>query len=508
MYGIMRQRSSLYFIAGFFSLILSIWAAAKTSVINPDAICYLYSAEAMSRGLSVASHLCTQSKWPFYSVLIFGVSHITTLSVIASAYLLNSLFSLISVIAFIAIVNTLTQHSRIVWLSALVILLAHEFNGLRVDIIRDHGFWAFYLLSIFFMLQYVNFPKWSHALCWSASIIVATLFRIEGAVFLLLLPFVVFADARLTLIKRFTAFLQLNTLTLMGGVALFLWVMLHPQQELGRLTEIQFQFIHGLNEFIQAFQQTANALKMHVLSPFSTVDATWIAVGLFAIWYLFSVITNVSVIYAVLIMYVIFQSRISTFTQENRLVLVSYILINILITLFFLVDNLFLSGRYLIAISLVLMLWVPFALEDLILQWHTRKWPLMLAGLLIIIYGLSGVFSLGHSKKYIREGGDWLALHASANEKIYSNDYQLLYYSNHFGDSIFKIGPVFQNINQIANGKWKQYDYLALRISRGELVNNKSIAHEINLIPIIIFQNDRGDQVRIYQTHSHKKMEN
>src|SRR5579872_2977120 len=487
MYGVMRQRFTLYFFAACFSIILSVWAAVKTSVINPDAICYLYSAAAMEKGLTIASHLCEQAKWPFYSILIFGLTKLIPVSFTTAAFCLDGFFSLISVLAFISIVNTLTNHTRIIALAAIVILLAHEFNGLRVDIIRDHGFWAFYLLSLFFILQFFKKNNLCYALLWSISLIIATLFRIEGAVFLLLLPFVIFGT-------RIKAFL----LMLFGCIALFIWMILHPEQTFGRLSEVQFQLMHGISELFQAFRHIANALATHVLSAYSARDANWIAIGMLASWYVFSVMANVSLIYAVLIIYA-WCKKLTRFSHETHLILWGYILINILITSIFLVDNLFLSARYLIALSLILMLWVPFALNNLIEQWQKhRRWPLLLAVLFIVIYGLGGIFDLGHSKKYIRESGDWLASHATSQQKIYSNDYQLLYYSKHFGDTIFSEGRKFQDLNSIANGKWQQYDYIALRVSQNEL-EKLSILREIKLTPVVVFQNDRNDQVRIYE---------
>jgi len=514
MHGVRRSHFTLvYSIAALFSILFSLWAAIKTSVINPDGICYLYSAAAMER-FTIALHLCDQAKWPFYSILIFGFTKLTHLSFTVSAYFLDGFFSLISIITFIAIVNTLTHKIRIVVLAAIVILLAHEFNSLRTEIIRDHGFWAFYLLSLFFVLQYFmgsarkfsqqkKYYQWCYALLWNMSLIIAALFRIEGILFLLLLPFAVFADIRQTPMMRIKMFLQLNIMTCLGAIALFLWIILHPQQPLGRLAEVQFQLMHGINEFVQAFRQTTQALATHVLSVYSARDASWIMIGMLVSWYIFSVISNISLIYAALIIYA-WWKKLADFSRETQGVLWAYILINVLITTIFLVDNLFLAKRYLIALSLVLMLWVPFTLDYLITERYTRKWPLLLAVILMIVYGLGGIFDFGHSKKYIRDGGDWLAMHATAQQKIYSNDYQILYYSNHFGNEIFSLGQEFQHLNTIAKGKWRQYDYLALHVSKNELAQNTAILHEIKLTPLAVFQNDRGDQVQIYQIHPKK----
>src|SRR5579883_222646 len=202
----------LYVFALTASLILSFWLSYRETVINPDGICYLLSAQTVgTASLKEVIHLCPQSQWPFYSVLIYAVSQASHFSYTASAYFLNALFSLLSVTAFILIVKELGGSKRVLWLSALVILLNHEFISMREYIIRDHGFWAFYLASLYLLLRYFREPGLNLALAWSACLLIATLFRIEGAVFLLSLPFVSLLDFRVSFRQRLKAFFSLNT---------------------------------------------------------------------------------------------------------------------------------------------------------------------------------------------------------------------------------------------------------------------------------------------------------
>src|SRR5207245_1741547 len=138
-------------------------------------------------GLSSAMNLCGQSQWPFYSVLIAYFTQLTHFSYVLSAYLLNGFFSLLSVCMFLIIIKELGGTKRVLFLAALIILLSHEFNNIRQYIIRDHGFWAFYLVSLFGLLRYVNYPTWLNGFIFSFSLLIATLFRIEGLVFLFVL---------------------------------------------------------------------------------------------------------------------------------------------------------------------------------------------------------------------------------------------------------------------------------------------------------------------------------
>lgn len=494
MLKLFQQRAAIYPVAIFFSLIFSLWSYFKTAVINPDAICYLQSAETMKSGLNAAMHLCDQAKWPLFSGLIYFLSQLTHLSSLQAAYLLDGFLSCISVVTFIAILQTLKSPTRILWLAALVILCAHEFNSLRADVIRDHGYWAFYLVSIFLLLKFIQDPRWRTALAWSISLIVATLFRIEGLIFLVLLPCV----ALFNFDNKIRSFLKLNSLLLLLCILLAILLLQHSASQLGRVDEVKFQLLNGLHLVANNFDLKAQALAQHVLSVYSAGDAKLILILLLLSWYVFSVAANLSFIYAILVVYA-WCKKILVAPKQQHHVLCAYVLINVLITFIFMLENMFLSKRYLLALSLTLMLWVPFALDELIRQWQQRKWPLVLALIFILVSGVGGIVNFGYSKNYIREAGDWLAINVPQKASLYSNDYQLMYYSKHFGNTIFAKAIEFQN--PVSQKNWHNYDYVALRINK-----NAKMQNEIQATPVQIFKNKRGDQVSIYQISERSKL--
>lgn len=484
-----RQLNYVYLVAALLSILLSIWAGAKESVINPDAICYLESAAFMPHGLKAAMHLCPQAKWPFYSMLIYGVTVVTSFSPLVAAYFLNGIFSLVSVLVFITLIRFFTDRPRVWWFAAAVILLSHQFDGVRSYIIRDHGFWAFYLLSLLFLLRYFRTQHVSQAWSWSLSLMIATLFRVEGAVFLLLAPFFAGLSAR-----PLKSFLQLHTLTFLIACGLGIWVLLHPHLPLGRLNEVLFQVQHGIFSLAQKFYLKADALGVYVLGSDSINDAKPILFCMLIGWYILSVISNVSFIYSILIFYAWIKKCLNM-----PLAVCAYLIINVLITAAFLGENFFFSKRYLIALSLVLMIWVPFALENLWQQWHKRKWPFLLAWLFIILSSLGGIVDFGYSKQYIRDAGDWLASNVPPNARLYANNYQLMYYSEHFGNDIFAKADEYLDVNKLSHGEWKKYQYIAIQTSSHPAPGLAGILQEIHQEPLRVFMNKRGDQVRIYR---------
>ncbi len=431
-------------------------------------------------------------------MLIYGIAETTKLSYITSAFFLNGLFSLISVLVFVSIVQLLGGTRRVLWLAAATILLAHEFNAVREYVIRDHGFWAFYLLSIACLIRFFRTTQWRDALLWLATLVMATLFRVEGVIFILLMPF----SALFYTKNRLRLFLQLNTMTIVVSVGLAIYIFIHHGVVYeGRLAEIQYQFLHGVSALLENFHAKANALGTYVLSVFSARDANVVLVLLLAVWYIVSVMTNLSLIYSGLVGYAWWNKLLST-DKAGRIVLWGYILINVVITAAFLINFMFLSKRYLIALSLPLMLWVPFALDHLIKQHYQRRWLLPVIILCMLASALGGIFDFGYSKTYIRDAGLWLRNNTAANATICSNDFQAMFYSDHLGNTIFDKKSVFSDVSLLTQGKWQQCDYVALHTNAKQYdgpVNALITEIQTKSQSTQVFANKRGDKVVIYK---------
>jgi hypothetical protein len=502
-----QRNSAVYIIAILVSAVLSYWVNSHEAVINPDAICYLLSAEEVGKsGLHAAMHLCPQAMWPFYSALIFAFAKLTHFSYQNAAFVLDGILSAVSVGFFIAIIKELGGSRRVMWLAALVILFAHEFNILRQDIVRDHGFWAFYLISMFALLKFFQRATWKMALAWGGSLLVATLFRIEGAVFLLALPFLSWCQSHTSWLQRARHFIMLNVLLISISFCLLFWMLAHPQQtiqQMGRVSEIGVQLKNGLAMILGTYQATKMALAQNVLTHQSLRDASIVVILLTISWYLVNMVGNLSIAYAILVVYAWF-TRAATWSRTAHSVVIAYLLVNLVITFGFFAENHFLAKRYLIALSLVWMLWVPFALAN-ILQ-AKRQILTWAVGFVVMISAIGGIVHFGHSKVYIRQAGDWLATHVPANAALYANDYQMMYYSQHFGKAIFQKQHSYNDVTTIAHGHWKQFDYLALLMGREKGDQTAWVMQEIHLPPVQVFVSDSGDHVYIYKiVHQEKR---
>lgn len=484
----------IYLISALISLIISFITYFKIAVINPDGICYLKSAESLPKGYAYMTHLCDQAYRPFYSILIFLVHQLSHLSYFYSSFLLNSFFSLVSVCLFIAIIATIHQQKRLMLLASLVILASHSFNALRPEIIRDHGYWTFYLLSIFALLHYFrstigSFASWMWAFFWGSALMVAALFRIEGSIFLLLIPFVALMYP-ISISKRLYAFIQLNSLFLFALVSLYFIFLLMPKFNLFHY--VQSSLMHRLHELKMLktiFFNTVSALNIHVLSVYAKSDAPFILVMLFFVWYVFLTITTLTLLYTLFFIYAVMKKLCPHKAMTTKIIW-GYIIVNVFVTGLFLEQNLFLSKRYLIALCLTLMIFIPFALENLLIKYKNKRNVLYIIIGLLIINTLGGLVSFGYSKSYIKEAANWSAKMIPKNAKLYSNDIVYLYYTNHDGDHLF------QKIKKTNN---QTYDYIALKYDAHDNTNTPLLLKQSSVQLIKKFSNKRQDAIAIYK---------
>jgi len=509
----LSMRSSIYTIAGILSLFLSFLLTHRVWVVNPDGVCYLQAAYSFNEKIPGIMSLCGQAKWPFYSIAIALVAKISAFTYLNSAYILDGFFSLLTVLFFIKIIDFLGEcinvspldRKRLLWLALITILFSHDFNATREYIIRDHGYWAFNLLSQLSLLYYLKYEKKIFILGFSLSLVIATLFRIEGFLFLTLIPFCVFFNRERTFLSRIKQFIALNTLSIVLGIAVALWFFVHQVNihSYKRLEDLYFQIFHGFGFLLQRYYWQGNALTSHVLGHGTALSGAFILFVSLFFWYIATVIGNVSLLYSLLIIYA-WSKKLLKKAGMLHAVLVSYVLLNMLITVVFLGENMFLSKRYVLALGLTLMLWVPFALNDLICRWAShRKWCISLVALCLLATALGGFFDFGYSKKYIYDAGQWLKNNVPTTASLYSNDFQVMYYSEHFGNTIFTARDTL-----IASGlyailikdHWKKYDYLAIRFTKKDIEENYTLIKNIQWKPIVRFANERGDQVAIYKT--------
>lgn len=478
---------------------------------NVDGILYLNTAKAfLTHGFKGAMDIYG---WPFYSVSIAILSHVTHFSLESTVFLFNAVLMAMLVVVFILLVKEMGGAVREQYFALLVILLYPYLNHVRDSIVRDFGYYAFLLCSLLFFMRYLRDCRWRYAIGWSVCAMVATLFRIEGGVVFLLAPFVIFAKSNLIFLKKSYYFSKLYVFGL-AAVAIVIGYALSRTQydvsQLGRFSE----FIEHLST---GFLTTAKVLALKqewlvkaVLGPMSSGSSLLFLLGGLLAIFVDVFLSTLGWTYVILVAYT-FVARCFPKNANVRMAVFGYGIIILFTLIAFLTQQFFLSTRYVVPIALLLMLGIPFGLSKLYSDWlkaNKKTWLFPLASLLLLITAVGGVGHFGPSKTYIIQAGVWIKQHTPPQALVYSNDAQVAYYSDRSGthypeDFAGQDGLVgrLQNMDLI------KYDYLALLIRRKELAEEKQISEILKKQPVIIFQNRRGDRVLIFKV-SHSPLKN
>lgn len=415
---------------------LSILIAAQVQYIqhgwiNPDSVLYLEAAKLFTQGAWKAGFAVFP--WPFYSLCIASISKISALNVHLSAQILNVLFFSIATYSFIQIIQLAGGKQRqmiagmLIWLSA-----QYMIGGVLEMLMRDEGFWAFYLSSLVFFIRYYQQHQFKDALLWQICIIFATLFRIEAILFLMFLPLILLWQANTSPKLKWQRLLQTNAINI--SLALFVVIIFSlndhtSSQLLGRLNEIftsnlwqQFSknltdksaimSSQVLGEYLNEFATTGLLLTFFYVMCVKMLGATGlINVGLsaMAIKHRKSLIDNQA--FQVL--------RVAAFIAVLNMALI--------ITKVFV-----LSSRYVLALSFILMVLASFYFAELLYKNHENKKNKWLT-LALILFMLGGAIKNTLPKKagynYQQQAVSWVEKYNQDNLPIFYDDCRMRFFA-------------------------------------------------------------------------------
>lgn len=501
--GLLRKMD-VRFYAVFLSIVLSWVAIGRNEPINYDGILYLSSAAAyLKTGFSAAFALYP---WPFYAILIAWLSKATHLSLLCTAHLLNSIFLLVIVTTFITILKELGASRSVQIFGALVILVYPQLNNYRDLVVRDFGYWAFFLLAFWQLLRYAQTSRWVYALGWSGTILIATLFRIEGVVLFIFTPFLLLLlqhkswRVRSQLFLRIYLFVALSALLLVGFLAYT-----HHQASLGRFSDALYQLKHGWFLVATKFTSSSMVVGHTILSPYSDdYGYLFVAIGLFGL-FVAQLVSALNPLFTLLCAHVLIK-KLLTFENNKKILLYGFISLNLLIPLSFFAQDFFLSSRYLFAACLLLLLLAPFSLQRILTDWQQRKaWYAPVVMLVLIIMAFGSINHFAYSKVYIVDAGHWLQQNTPQSATVYSNNKQVLFYAQRTPiDFQAKLSTRYddsQPLQTVQSKAWRGYDYLALRIAHQAHADEAKIIAIVGVAPVMIFHNRRDDTVLIFKLH-------
>ena len=501
--------AGIYLVSVLLSFLLSLWCVYTLDTINNDGILYINTAKRLLAGDWLGAYELYD--WLYYPFLIALFSFVFGLDLEVSAQIINALLAALMVFAFIALVREIDNDLKVIIIAGFVILFHPYINDTRAEIIRDHGYWACYLLALFYLMKYYKFQKWQYALAWGLAIINAVLFRVEGIVFLVIAPIFLFFHLKKDFHTRIKLILHLYTVSSLFIIVIFVIffinnINIENASANHNPFDLLLRFIYEIKD---GLYEKGEIISKTVLSQYADDYALAAIIATLLIMLFDKIITTLTPLYSLFL-----------FTPYNRmhlslglnLVIIEFCIFNISIISVFLFANGFLSGRHVMPLTLTLLVFIPSILKNFMINMasnnkiFSRHGWLYLFVLAILLYQSGdGLISLGGgSKDYVKQAGLWLGEQVKAPINLYTNNQKIVYYSGqpmHYDGYVdWRQSPRWQlNSQALQDLSWKQYDYLALWITRDNFQERQRFSRDLGMEPIKVFENSKKDAVLIYK---------
>ncbi|HQN64215.1 MAG TPA: hypothetical protein PLR90_01370 [Methylophilus sp.] len=448
-----------------FSIALAAWIQyIQHGWINPDSVIYFEQARLIAAG---DWHSAIQIfNWPLYGFCIALIHKLTLLDIHSSAQILNSIFFGIATASYLKIIQICGGNTRVMLSGAFILFSSQYIVGDALSmLLRDEGFWAFYLASLFFFIRYLQQEQIRDALIWQVCIMIATLFRIEGISYLIGLPLIFLFLHHQHWLARLKHLLYTNSLSIltMGFIATTILINKDlSMKNFGRLQEVFTTNFY--QEFTAHLQQSTKIMSEQVLGKYLDEYAVVGLLVIFAYIIIVKIISTTGIIPSALNFFALKQGAYKSLEKNAHFALRVVALIAVFNMALIIIKVFVLSGRYVIALSWILMILASFYLSDLV---KTPNRKHVQIGLLVLILLFSGmiknILPKHEGYNYLQDAVAWTTATAP-DDKIFYDDCRMRYYAKApFAgkwDSTWS-----KTIQSIENKSIYQNDFLILTLS-------------------------------------------
>ncbi|WP_036302300.1 hypothetical protein [Methylotenera sp. L2L1] len=467
----MRQQLSVLLIGA--AVLIAIWIIyLQRGWVTSDSILYFEMARLIADGQwQVAASMF---KWPFYPSLIALVHMVTGLSVQTSAQCLSVAFFATSLWALIKIVTQLGGNQRAQILATLMLFGSTYIVG---DIMpmstRDQGYWAFMLLALWQFIVLYKHGAIKSALAWQVLVLVATLFRIEGAVYILALPLVVLAfpksrDNVNTIQVLFRAYVFF---ILLGILALLAVIMSNSinLDALGRLKELLTGFSDIEQNIKQNLIHRVDIMRDQVIGePFKEFAWFTVLLSLFSI----SIIKCFFVAGwspAILALSNTHQSR-GALDKDTFKVLSVFAAITWVIACLIIFKVNILSGRYVVLFGFVLIAVASVTAEVHLQQWKhatfSNRAVLVLCATIVLVGFISNVLPKRDGYHYEINAVEYVQqslVDSKQQAVLYTSEKQRFYAQKPYEDRNYDEWQYL--VERIEDGRVNQYEFVVINLN-------------------------------------------
>ena len=430
------ETKHLFFSIIAVSIILAAWMQyIQHGWINPDSVLYLEQAERFAQGEWKAGFTIFQ--WPLYGLCI-GLAHtLTSLPIQTAAQLLNMLFFGVATASFLTLIKLAGGNNRTLFFGMLLLFSSLYIVGDVLEMLmRDEGFWAFYLTALVYFIRYMQHGKVSDAIFWQVSIIIATLFRIEAILFLLLLPPVVLS-VKSSQFKDNTWFkekiqqlLTAYSLSIVIGLVIGIAILTQPQismAQFGRLNEVFNTNLY--HEFTKLFFAKAEKMSNLVLGSYLEEFAIP-GLLLTFIYVIGSKILTAAGWIGTGLAVVSFKLSSKHMQPIVKYTLVATSAIALFIMALIIIKVFVLSSRYVVALAFIMLIFASFQLTELSSNTHKKQRAFFI--IIFIILCLSFVKNILPKRdgyNYQQDAVAWIKSHNKQNHAVFYDDSRVRYYA-------------------------------------------------------------------------------
>lgn len=462
-------------IATLLGFIIALWVGnVQREALNADAVLYfeaakLFAAHEWQLGFALFG-------WPLYSLLIAAIHSLTDLRLEAVAQILAAIFFAMAVFGFVSLIRLTGGNKSAVFFGlALFLSSTYIVGNVLPMVVRDHGYWAFLLNALVFLIKFFREGGFRYALLWQVSMVLAILFRIEGIIFLTILPFVLFKHPTLSMKLKVKRFIEAQSLNILFTIILSLTPTLTPSisaADFGRLQEIWTLADNGFNKIAAQFAEKSTLLGERVLGPLLD-DYGSFGLALTLVGIIFLKIANTTG-WVTIGLLCLNPLKAKSLNPDAQMILVVVAFLSLFNMALILLLSYVLSGRYVISLAIILMIFASFEFNSLFDQVRARsakgkahnlkKLFLCIAITILALSFLSNITPKNPSYAYEKKAVEWMKHNTPKNSSILYVDQRTRYYAgNPFITESYD--PWKFIFAKIADGSISNYDFLVISVN-------------------------------------------
>jgi hypothetical protein len=450
---------SVYGLVACASILLSLWGAYAQYIPNPDAMYYLRSAEMFADGRWREGFQIF--RWPLYSLGIASVMSVTGVSALIASQVINAVLDAATALLFVALVARFASGSRqLVFWAAFFVLLHPKLVQVRPSVIRDHGFYTFFLLTLYLVVLDLTRQRLVLKLGTFAAIVLACLFRPEAAALFLLIPaFYIFNRTSSTLARTSIVIVViLSYLMLVPAYSLWNFMGAHaniaPADWLdvwARLTREIFRNVTQLSS------------QLETILPRGRNVGGLAYIGIVAAITVDSMLRAVTIPIAVLTVLAFTPRRVMPAFAGRFVGWFAWWQLPLLLT--FMTFALFLDWRYAMGFALLAGIPAVFTLHAAATDAQSGGWRdkfLLIAAVAAVVIPFALAVPKISNLAHLRDAGYWVRDKLPPEKKVLTNEGRIAYYSGRTYDKQIKVLDLPRLKEGLANA-----DYLLLSVERG-----------------------------------------